>query len=61
MRKVPKLRFKEFSDEWEEKKLGEISEIIMGQSPDSKNYNEKNIGLPLIQIEKFILDYIQAK
>ena len=49
MRKVPKLRFKEFSDEWEEKKLGEISEIIMGQSPDSKNYNEKNIGLPLIQ------------
>lgn len=49
MRKVPKLRFKEFSDEWKEKKLGEISEIIMGQSPDSKNYNEKNIGLPLIQ------------
>ena len=24
MRKVPKLRFKKFSDEWEEKKLGEI-------------------------------------
>lgn len=22
MRKVPKLRFKEFSDEWEEKKIG---------------------------------------
>lgn len=28
MRKVPKLRFKEFSDEWEEKKLGEIGNKI---------------------------------
>ena len=26
MRKVPKLRFKEFSDEWKEKKLGEIND-----------------------------------
>ena len=33
MRKVPKLRFKEFSDEWEEKKLGEISEITSGLTP----------------------------
>ena len=29
MRKVPKLRFKEFSDEWEEKKLGEFGKISM--------------------------------
>ena len=42
MRKVPKLRFKEFTDEWEEKKLGEISEIYDGihQTP---NYVEKGI------------------
>ena len=33
MRKVPKLRFKEFSDEWEEKKLGEIAEITLGLTP----------------------------
>lgn len=33
MRKVPKLRFKEFSDEWQEKKLGEISEITSGLTP----------------------------
>ncbi len=33
MRKVPKLRFKEFSDEWEEKKLGEIAEITSGLTP----------------------------
>lgn len=42
MRKVPKLRFKEFSDEWEEKKLGEIAELIDGDR--GKNYpNEKEI------------------
>lgn len=42
MRKVPKLRFKEFSNEWEEKKLEEISELIDGDR--GKNYpNEKEI------------------
>lgn len=39
---------KEFED-WEEKKLGEVSEIIMGQSPDSSSYNSEKIGMPLIQ------------
>lgn len=47
------LRFKddEGNDfpEWEEKKLGEISFINMGQSPDSKFYNSTKLGLPLIQ------------
>ena len=42
--KVPKLRFKEFenSGEWEEKKLGEVGEIITGNTPsttNSENYN----------------------
>ena len=41
MRKVPKLRFKEFSDEWEEKKLGEISEVKDG-THDSPKYMEKS-------------------
>lgn len=35
--------------DWEEKRLGEITEIIMGQSPDSAYYNEKGIGEVLIQ------------
>lgn len=35
MKKVPKLRFKEFSNEWEEKRLGEIGEIIGGGTPSS--------------------------
>lgn len=37
------------TENWEVKKLGEICEIIMGQSPLSKFYNQKGIGLPLIQ------------
>lgn len=35
--------------DWEVKKLGEVCEIIMGQSPDSNSYNSDKIGLPLIQ------------
>lgn len=36
-------------EDWEVKKLGEICEIIMGQSPLSENYNQNGLGLPLIQ------------
>lgn len=49
MNKTPKLRFKEFSGDWESKKLGTICDVTMGQSPSSSCYNERNIGLPLIQ------------
>jgi len=31
------------------KKLGEIAEIIMGQSPPSSTYNERGEGLPFFQ------------
>lgn len=34
---------------WEVKKLGDLAFINMGQSPLSKFYNTKNIGIPLIQ------------
>jgi type I restriction enzyme S subunit len=37
-----------FSD-WEEKKLGEVAEITMGQSPNSNSYNSDGHGIPLIQ------------
>lgn len=47
------LRFKDddgsdFPD-WEEKRLGEVAIITMGQSPDSKSYNENGEGVFLIQ------------
>ena len=38
-----------FHGEWEVKRLGEVAEIVMGQSPSSSNYNTTGTGLPLIQ------------
>ncbi len=38
-----------FHGEWEVKRLQDLSEIVMGQSPDSKNYNRTGEGIPLIQ------------
>lgn len=34
---------------WQVKKLGEVCEIIMGQSPPSATYNYSGIGLPFFQ------------
>ncbi len=45
----PKLRFPEFGEPWIEKKLGESTEIVLGQSPKSQFYNTNKDGLPLIQ------------
>ncbi len=44
-----KKRLPGFNGKWEVKRLGEISEIVMGQSPNSIYYNNKGDGLPLIQ------------
>ncbi len=45
----PKLRFSEFEGNWLTKKLDEISNINMGQSPSSTSYNTEKVGMPLIQ------------
>ncbi|MCB9171723.1 MAG: restriction endonuclease subunit S [Ardenticatenales bacterium] len=44
-----KTRLKGFSGPWEERRLGEIATITMGQSPSSAFYNLDGNGLPLIQ------------
>lgn len=44
-----KKRLPGFTDPWVEKKLGEIGNIKMGQSPSSIFYNLEGKGLPLIQ------------
>ena len=36
-------------DGWVKKKLGEVCEIIMGQSPSSESYNYEENGLPFFQ------------
>tara|TARA_R110000824_G_C15231442_1_gene678600 strand:- start:7304 stop:8605 length:1302 start_codon:yes stop_codon:yes gene_type:complete len=38
-----------FEGEWEVKQLGDLAQIVMGQSPNSSNYNSRGDGLPLIQ------------
>lgn len=37
------------SNVWEKQKIGEIALISMGQSPESKYYNDERIGLPFLQ------------
>ena len=43
-KKVPELRFKGFTDEWEQRKLGDKVRIVMGQSPNSENYTDDPNG-----------------
>ncbi|MDT2806216.1 restriction endonuclease subunit S [Vagococcus lutrae] len=47
--KQPKIRFKGYTDEWQQRKLGEIAEIIMGQSPKGENYTENPDDHILVQ------------
>ena len=36
-------------ENWQIKKLNEVSKIIMGQSPPSDTYNENAKGMPFFQ------------
>jgi type I restriction enzyme S subunit len=44
-----KIRLPGFSGDWVEKRLGEVAEVHMGQSPPSACYNTNEMGIPLIQ------------
>ena len=46
---VPEIRFKGFSDAWEQRKLGDICQVTMGQSPDGTTYSELPLGYILVQ------------
>ena len=37
------------NQEWQTTPLGEVSDIVMGQSPDSSLYSEEEVGLPFLQ------------
>ena len=47
--KIPEIRFKGFTDDWEQRKLDEITKITMGQSPKSNNYTNNPNDCLLIQ------------
>lgn len=46
---IPEIRFKGFTDAWEQRKLSDITEIVMGQSPSSKNYTDNPNDNILVQ------------
>ena len=47
---VPAIRFKEFLDDvWKKRKLEEVAEITMGQSPNSENYTDNPSDYILVQ------------
>ena len=47
--KVPEVRFPGFTDDWEQRKLGEVVQIVMGQSPNSENYTDNPNDYILVQ------------
>ncbi|MCD3217722.1 restriction endonuclease subunit S [Clostridium botulinum C] len=47
--KSPNIRFKGFTEAWEQRKLGDIVQITMGQSPDGSTYSDTPNGYILVQ------------
>ena len=45
----PEFRFPGFTNAWEQRKLCEVAEITMGQSPSSKNYTDNPEDFILVQ------------
>ena len=55
---IPKLRFKEFEDDWIKKKLGEISTKITDGTHDTPKKSKKgNVYLTAIHIKDGFIDY----
>lgn len=46
---IPALRFTGFSEPWEQRKLGDMVQITMGQSPNGENYTENSKDHILVQ------------
>lgn len=46
---VPEIRFKGFTDKWEERRLGDICQITMGQSPAGITYRDTPADFILVQ------------
>lgn len=47
--RVPEIRFAGFTGDWEQKELGKIVDITMGQSPDGATYSDTPSDYILIQ------------
>ena len=47
--KKPRRRFKGFTDDWEQRKLGDVVQITIGQSPDGNTYSDEPSDYILVQ------------
>ena len=47
--KFPEIRFSGFTDPWEQRKLGDVVQITMGQSPDGNTYSDEPSDYILVQ------------
>ena len=47
--KKPEIRFAGFTDDWEQRKLGDICQVTMGQSPDGSTYSDEPSDYILVQ------------
>ena len=59
MNKTPKLRFKEFSGDWENKRLGDVAQIVGGGTPSTTESGYWNGSIPWftptdIKLQKFV-------
>lgn len=52
----PELRFPGFTDPWEQRKLADVANIIMGQSPSSQNYTDNPNDNILVQGNADLID-----
>ena len=52
----PKRRFKGFTGDWEQRKLADVANIIMGQSPSSQNYTDNPNDNILVQGNADLID-----
>ena len=50
MKRVPKLRFPEFTDDWEQRKVGEVTKELL-------DYDNFSSGLPLLTSSRSGLMY----
>lgn len=46
---APEIRFPEFTGDWEQRKLGDVVQITMGQSPDGSTYSDEPSDYILVQ------------
>ena len=46
---VPEIRFKGFTEAWEQRKLGDVVQVTMGQSPDGSTYSDEPSDYILVQ------------